>query len=265
MKRWQERQKGIRWSDKREDCLTNLRFADDVPLFSTSLSKLEEMLCDFIRSTESVGSEIHPSRTKILSNQNSVKKREVTIDNIKIDVLQKKRECTISGTTITFEEQETTEIKNRLKAAWAAFHKYRQELTSRSYRLCHRLRLFNMVITPTWTYASGTWTLSKTNGRVIKCAQRKMLRLIVQTKRRYKTKKKKETKKEPREGEERQKMTLFVLSTKRQDKARTRAQVATWTVMYPSMKTKMKRLTNVKQKKVGSNSSVGVRKKRENI
>ena len=35
--RWQEKQKGIRLSDKKEDCLTNLRSADDVLVFSTSL------------------------------------------------------------------------------------------------------------------------------------------------------------------------------------------------------------------------------------
>ena len=34
LKRWQEKQKGIKLSDKKEDCLTNLRFADDVLLFS---------------------------------------------------------------------------------------------------------------------------------------------------------------------------------------------------------------------------------------
>ena len=37
LKRWQEKRKGIRLSVKAEDCLTNLRFADDVLLFSTSL------------------------------------------------------------------------------------------------------------------------------------------------------------------------------------------------------------------------------------
>ena len=36
------------------------------------------------------------------------------------------------GRKNTFEEQETAEIKNRLKAAWAAFHKYGQELTSKT-------------------------------------------------------------------------------------------------------------------------------------
>ena len=61
---WQENKKGIRLSDKTEDCLTNLRFADDVLLFSTTLGKLREMLCDFKTSTEGVGLGIHPDKTK---------------------------------------------------------------------------------------------------------------------------------------------------------------------------------------------------------
>ena len=63
-----------------------------------------------------------------------------------------------------------------------------------------RLRLFNMVITPTLSYASGTWTLSKEHERMIRSTQRKMLRLIVQTKREYK--KKTQTSKNEENGEE---------------------------------------------------------------
>ena len=44
------------------------------------------------------------------------------------------------------------------------------------------------LLTPTLTYASGTWTLPKIHERMIKSAQRKMIRLIVQTKRKYKMK-----------------------------------------------------------------------------
>ena len=175
--------KGIRLSDKTEDCLTNLRFADDVLLFSTSLEKLRDMLCEFKTSTEAVGLGIHPDKTKILSNQDKVKAKEITVNNIKIEVLAKGDSARYLGQKNTFEEQETEEIKNRLKAAWAAFHKYRQELTSKDYRLCHRLRLFGMVITPALTYASGTWALTLKHEKMIKTAQRKMLRLIVQTKR----------------------------------------------------------------------------------
>ena len=86
-----KKDKGIRLSDKKEDCLTKLRFADDVLLFSTSLSKLREMSCEFKRGTERVGLEIHPSKTKILSNQEAKKQKEITVHNIKIEVLQKMR------------------------------------------------------------------------------------------------------------------------------------------------------------------------------
>ena len=118
-----------------------------------------------------------------------MKAKEITVDNIKIEVLEKGESARYLGQKITFEDQETAEIKNRLKAAWAAFHKYRQELTSEDYRLCHRLRLFNMVVTPTLTYASGTWTLTQKHEKMIKTAQRKMIRLIVQTKRKNNSKK----------------------------------------------------------------------------
>ena len=138
-----------------------MRFADDVLLFTTSLKKLRDMLCDFKTSTEEVGLGIHPDKTKILSNQDNAKEKEITVDNIKIEILRKSDSARYLGRKVTFEDQETEEVKNRLKAAWAAFHKYRQELTSKGYRLCHRLRLFNMVITPTMTYASGTWTLTQ--------------------------------------------------------------------------------------------------------
>ena len=40
----------------------------------------------------------------------------------------------ISGKqTITFQQQETTESRSRIRAAWASFCRYKQELTSRSY------------------------------------------------------------------------------------------------------------------------------------
>ena len=89
------------------------------------------------------------------------------------------------GQMITFQQQETTEIKNRIRAAWTTFRKYMQELASKNYMLKHRLRLFDAAITPTICHASGTWTSTKEHERMIQSTQRKMLRLIIQTKRRY--------------------------------------------------------------------------------
>ena len=59
---------GICLGDNDHDCLTNMRFADDVLLFASSKEQLQKMLCDFKRSTEKVGLRIHPGKTEILSN-----------------------------------------------------------------------------------------------------------------------------------------------------------------------------------------------------
>ena len=52
--------------------------------------------------------------------------------------------------------------------------------------LKHCLRLFDAAISPTMCYATGTWAPNKEHERMIQSTQRKMLRLIIQTKRKYK-------------------------------------------------------------------------------
>ena len=103
-----------------------------------------------------------------------------------IEILAKNESVKDLGQRISFHQQETLEIKSRIRAAWTTFHKYRQELTSKNYMLKHRLRLFDATVSPTLCYAAGTWTPSREHERMIQSTQRKMLRLIIQTKRKYK-------------------------------------------------------------------------------
>ena len=80
----------IHLSDHDHDCLTNLRFADDVMLFATSKEQIRNMLCEFKRATEKVGLRIHPDKTKILSNQstiNSDTKKHIEVDDMSIEML----------------------------------------------------------------------------------------------------------------------------------------------------------------------------------
>ena len=87
--RWQKKRGTWQYvlSDNDHDCLTNMRFADDVLLFASSKEQLQNMLCEFKRSTEKVGLRIHPGKTKILSNQSlSNIRKEIEIDDIKVGV-----------------------------------------------------------------------------------------------------------------------------------------------------------------------------------
>ena len=157
------------------------------------------MMCDFKQSIEWVGLKIHPDNTEVLSNQSSNSRKEVEINNMKVEILSACESAKYLGQTTTFQQQETAEIKNRIRAAWASCYRYKQELTSKSYFLQHRLCLFNMVITPMLSYACGTWTLSREHERMTRSTQRIMLRLIVQTK--GKDKKKTQTSKNQKDGE----------------------------------------------------------------
>ena len=83
--RWQKKKgMGIYLSDHDNDCLTNLRFADDVLLFATSKEQLQKMLYEFKESTGKVCLKIDPAKTKVLSNQSSLcsdTKKEMQIDD----------------------------------------------------------------------------------------------------------------------------------------------------------------------------------------
>ena len=157
-------------SDHDRDCFTNLRFADDVMLFATSKEQIWKMMCDFKKATEKVGLRIHPDKTKILSNQstiNSDTKKDIEVGDMSIEILTRNESVKYLGQRISFYQQETTEIKIRIRAAWATFHKYRQELTSKNYMLKHRLRLFDATVSPTIFYAAGTWAPNKEHERMI--------------------------------------------------------------------------------------------------
>ena len=54
------------------------------------------MLCDFKRSTDKVGFEIHPVKTKILSSQSPNSGKEIEIDIIKVEMLTRDESTNIS-------------------------------------------------------------------------------------------------------------------------------------------------------------------------
>ena len=120
-----------------------------------------------------------------------------------ISLLRRPWKCEISWAKKYISATRNSWDQNRIRVAWASFHRYQQELTSRLCFLQYRLRFFNLAITPdaelhwsefsscrrwrrsvVWmlSYASGTWTLSREHERMIRSTQREMLRFIVQSK-----------------------------------------------------------------------------------
>ena len=63
---------------------------------------------------------------------NSDTKRYIKVGEMSIEILTKNESVKYLGQRISFHQQETLEIKSSIRAAWATFHKYRQELTSKT-------------------------------------------------------------------------------------------------------------------------------------
>ena len=151
---WQKK-KGmvIYLSDHDRDCLTNLRFADDVMLFATSKEQTRKMMCDFKKATEKVGLRVHTQTRRRFSATRApsirTQKKHLEVGDMSIEILTRNESVKHLGQRISFYQQETIEIKSRIRAVWATFHNYRQELTSKNYLLKHRLRLFDATVSPT--------------------------------------------------------------------------------------------------------------------
>ena len=147
---------------------------------------------------------MHPDATQVFSHQGSNKRKEVSIDNINVEVLPVKGCAKYLGQTITFEQQETTEMKSRVRAHWASIYQVQTPVHieiiapwSQTSIIQHGhytnadVRLWNM------DTLTRTWKLDP-----IDATPRCLLRLIIQTKRIYKKVMKNNEEKETKNDEE---------------------------------------------------------------
>ena len=102
--------------------LTNLRFADDVLLFATSLQQLKTMLKEIQQEALRVGLELHPDKTKILHNiqrRKPTQQPETTrINDMNVEILGYGASQKYLGRQLAFRTPTETELSNRTSTAW---------------------------------------------------------------------------------------------------------------------------------------------------
>ena len=123
------------------------------------------MIDDIAKAVKPHGLELHPDKTKIMSNltrrKGRARSQTARVQNMDIEILPHSSKLKYLGQMITFHNPMETDIQHRTRAAWAAFTARKQELTNKHYPLSHRLRLFNSTVTPTALYGAETWTLTE--------------------------------------------------------------------------------------------------------
>ena len=184
--RWNSRGHGIKVKPGEEN-LTNLRFADDILLISSSLESMTQMLTDLSIAAADAGLSLHPEKTKVLRNRWIGSRKvpnHVTANGMEIEVLGVDGNTKYLGRKLTFTDPHQTEVESRIASAWKKFHVQKQELMNRDFSLNDRLRLFHGTVTPTVLYGCEAWTMTADLEQRLRVAQRQMLRMMLQMPRR---------------------------------------------------------------------------------
>ena len=103
---------------------------------------------------------------------------------MQIDVLNVDDSTKYLGRKLNFSDPHRTEVESRIASAWKKFFVQKQELTSKTYSLNDRLRLFHGTVTPTVLYGCEAWTMTVELENRLQRTQRQMLRMIIQSPRR---------------------------------------------------------------------------------
>ena len=181
--KWHSRQCGIQVGTGEATRLTNLRFADDVLIVGRTRHQITTMLGDLHATASQFGLQLHPDKTKVITNATKKTGRgkcdKIRFADMDVDILPLDGSVKYLGRKLSFENSQEVELKNRIRAGWAKFMANKQELVGKHYTLNSRLKLFDAVVSPTVLYAAGSWTLTKQQEHALNCTQRRMLRMIL--------------------------------------------------------------------------------------
>ena len=165
--------------------LTNVRFADDLIIYSTDEAELADMLDMLAEELAKVGLTMNSKKCKIFTT---------SIDSVSccvplfldaaggfIEILRandshKYLGCLLPG---DLRQRGRANLQYRLRCAWGKFHEFKRALTDKYVDVKLRLRLFDAVVTPCALYGLTTSPLTAKDEEQLATTQRKMLRLII--------------------------------------------------------------------------------------
>ena len=158
------RRKGLQFGVSLDTTVRNLmelRFADDVILVAQQRTDVCKMMRDLGVAAGRFGLKINFQKTKVLTwNALAGSRTTITVGSHQVDIVDEAASEKYLGRKLSFEDCQHTELRNRIAAAWAAFHRHKGELCNKSYRLSDRARLFEATVTPTILYGCTTWALT---------------------------------------------------------------------------------------------------------
>ncbi|KAK6753595.1 hypothetical protein RB195_012903 [Necator americanus] len=171
---WEER--GIRVDGR---FLSNLRFADDIVLFSSSTNEAETMLNELNEAGKRVGLRINRKKTQFMKST-YCEDGGVQLEGSQI---VETPSYVYLGRSMNMENDLKEELNRRMRAAWAAFAAVREatdQLTDQDLRA----HLFDSTVLPALCYAAETWADTAATLRKLPTTHRSLERCLLKFNRR---------------------------------------------------------------------------------
>ncbi|KAG1687439.1 Folylpolyglutamate synthase, mitochondrial [Nymphon striatum] len=143
--------RGLNWTSKgiliNGDRQTNLRFADDVVLFSESPQELQLMVEELRTASSKVGLEINLSKTKVMFNRN-VEIQPIMTGNVALDQVDR---YIYLGQLISIHRDWEPEVRRRVALGWQAFGRLNNVWSSK-LPLCLKRKVYDQCVLSVLTH-----------------------------------------------------------------------------------------------------------------
>ncbi|CAD6185382.1 unnamed protein product [Caenorhabditis auriculariae] len=156
--------------------LTNLRFADDIVLFSSSTTELSSMLNDLDEVGKKIGLKMNVKKTQWMKNR-FCDQGKVTLEGRD---LQEVTSYIYLGREVNMVNDLQAEIGRRKRAGWAAFNSIK-EVTSQLEDPKLRAHIFEASIIPAISYGTEVWPDTKKNATALRTSYRALERALIGT------------------------------------------------------------------------------------
>ena len=185
MRRWKLRIESYGLSLSPSMTLTNLRYADDLLLFSSTLHGAQMMLEALQIELGQAGLSINKAKTKILTTVADyscnptpllVEVGDGMVEVVRGDALHKYLGKVLPG---NLRARGVRNLDHRLSCGWLKFRSLASTLLNRKICLALRLRLFDSCVSPSVLYSLSTTPLTAAQLERLNATQRIMLRKIV--------------------------------------------------------------------------------------
>ncbi|CAD6192360.1 unnamed protein product [Caenorhabditis auriculariae] len=156
--------------------LTNLRFADDIVLFSSSTTELSSMLNDLDEVGKKIGLKMNVKKTQWMKNR-FCDQGKVTLEGRD---LQEVTSYIYLGREVNMVNDLQAEIGRRKRAEWAAFNSIK-EVTSQLKDPKLRAHIFEASMIPAISYGTEVWPDTKKNATALRTSYRALERALIGT------------------------------------------------------------------------------------